>query len=120
MTQGTPCSSQLVFCEQQMERANLTISQLEEQLAKEHEAHATAMNAAYAEIEELRNALDDCHKARSVLRDAMAVLPATWAGALEREESLKTIRDRSLSFDEDRMDVIGPNGNDGLHYQEQT
>ena len=34
--------------------------------------------AAYAEIEELRNALEDCHKARSVLRDAMAVTPVKW------------------------------------------
>ena len=48
------------------------------------------------QVEELRNALEDCHKARNVLRDAMAVTPVKW--------------------DEDRMDIIGPNGNDGLHY----
>ena len=52
-----------------------------------------------ARVEELRNALDDCHKARSVLRDAMAVTPVKW--------------------DEDRIDRIGQNGNDGLAYQEK-
>jgi hypothetical protein len=26
----------------------------------------------------------------------------------------------SVHFDEDRMDVIGPNGNDGLHYQDDA
>ena len=31
-----------------------------------------------AQVDELRNALDDCHKARSVLRDAMVVTPAKW------------------------------------------
>ena len=29
------------------------------------------------------------------------------------------IRARAIQWDEDRMDIIGPNGNDGLHYQEK-
>jgi hypothetical protein len=56
-----------------------------------------AMNGQdWLDSEQFFDALEDCHKARSVLRDAMAALPVKW--------------------DEDRMDIIGPNGNDGLHY----
>jgi phage shock protein A len=84
--------------------ANLErVQKLEELLA---EAYADAdevlrprVAQLEARVEELRSALEDCHKARSVLRDAMAVTPVKW--------------------DEARIDIIGPNGNDGLHYQEK-
>jgi hypothetical protein len=40
-----------------------------------------------------------------------------WTGATDN--CAAAIRARAIQWDEARIDVIGPNGNDGLHYDQE-
>ena len=46
---------------------------------------------------------------------------ATWQamGKALHDLGLRQIKLPQVHFDEDRMDVVGSNGNEGLHYQEK-
>jgi hypothetical protein len=113
--------------------------QAETQLAEEHEAHCEAMNRAFADFEKLQRQLTEdrakwfyrgisgFQEAVEVEREACAKVCEETEFTLEpesfesrvRNQCAKAIRARAIQWDEDRIDRIGQNGNDGLAYQEK-